>query len=432
MPSKSTWCCGHGVIPAERHGKPTGAPGQAQIHAYEDMDGDDDAMARYHAVIGVVRCASPHVCPVCGAKIQAKRRKDVSFVTKRMLELGYTYVFATFTAGHKFGDKLIENVEKFQESSRKMKQGKAYKALTTKWDIKHYIRTAETTLDHPESTQKTGWHWHGHHILYLNRPHLTREEAEQLEAELSALWAKACAKYDLKVSLEHGLRIERPHFKSKKDGVIYLDDANAKRLGDYAAKTVSFEAAPAPNVKKGRKGQRISSWELIGLVVFGKRKDLLGLLSEFLIAMKGRRSMYMSRGLAALTGLDELDDEEVMKGKGNEGIYAFDDESWSKFSRHGKVRSAMHKLDDGMPVREVVKATIDGCISMQQLERIDMQLEEAALEVFDEDTGEVLISREDVQGHFAGDYVPKLEVIDRSPDKKNQAPARPAGCRSAA
>ena len=120
--------------------------------------------------------------------------------------------------------------------------------------MEHYIRTAEVTLDHPDSTHKTGWHWHGHHILYLNRAHLSEAEASQLEAELGALWSKACEKFGLKTSVEHGLRVERPHC-SFKEGKIFIDSKNADQLGKYSAKTVSFEVAPSPNVKKGGKAK---------------------------------------------------------------------------------------------------------------------------------------------------------------------------------
>lgn len=419
MPSKSSWCCGHAVIPAKRNGKLTGAPGKAQIIKFSAEDnekfsevdkncspGKDD---EWHGVFGIARCNSPFVCPVCGRKIQAQRREDVTKATKRMLELGYTYIFATFTASHKYRDALKEFIESFQEASRKMKQGKSYKKLRLRWHLEHYIRTAEVTLDHPDSTRKTGWHWHAHHILYLNRAHLTEGEARQLEAELFKLWSAACEKFGLKVSAEHGLKIERPHCTFDDTGTQFLSAENADQLGKYMAKSVSYEMAPSPNLKKGRKGERISSWDLIGLVVFGKRSDLLPKLAEFMEAIKGRRSMYMSRGLADLVGLKE--EERTAAEPKKEVIYEFGDDEWMGFSIIGKTRAAMFKLDDGLSVDETIAAHFDNMISKQQLDKIKMPVEDAVLRVWDEDTWEILVTENDVQERFSREFVPILEIV---------------------
>ncbi|MYL85369.1 protein rep [Desulfovibrio aerotolerans] len=435
-PSKSCWCCGHGIIPGEnKTGTPTGAPGFAQIHQYVDKEKEGiEAEGSHYAIAGVVKCGSPFVCPVCSRRINAQRREDIVFITSKMLELKYSYAFATFTASHKYTDSLYDFIERFQEAQRKLKQGKAYRAFRDKWHLKHSIRTAEVTLDHPDSKKKSGWHWHSHVIMFLRRPLLSQVEAEQMQAELSTLWTKACARFGLVADAKHGLDIERPHFKSK-NGVVYLDEKNAIKLADYAAKKVSFEASPSPNVKLGRKSDRITSFELIGMVTLGKRHDLMPKLAEFMTAIKGRRSIYLSRGLADLVGLNEQEDAEVVEGKIGAVVYTFDDDEWSKFSRRGKTRAAMHRLDDGLPVEEVVEAYIEGFVSVQQLERIGTEdTKDAALQVWDERTGEALVTEEDIERHFAGDCPPILEVLPVDLAKKNQAPApaRPAGRRSAA
>lgn len=425
MPSKSSWCCGHGVIPAERHGKATGAPGQAQIHQYIDSK-DEDSSGSHHAVTGITHCGSPFVCPECARKINAQRREDITFVTKRMLELSYSYVFATFTASHKYTDSLNDFIERFQEAQRKLKQGRMYKLFSIRWNLEHQIRTAEVTLDHPDSRKKTGWHWHAHVIVFLNRPLLSQEEADRMEAELATLWSKACDKVGLFADKEHGLKIERPHYKTW-EGVIYLDAENAVRLADYAAKKVSLEASPSPNIKTGRKSERISSWEMIALVTLHKRNDLIPKLSEFLVAIKGRRSMYLSRGLAALTGLDELEDEKIVQGQnGDTVVYAFGDREWEGFSRRGKTRAAMHRLDDGMPVKTVVEAYTANRISSRELIGLD-ERKDAALEVFDEKTGEILVTENDLSEHFSRDCVPVLSVVS-SQNKTGFRPEPTRGC----
>jgi len=433
-PSKSCWCCGHGIIPGEtKKGTPTGAPGFAQIHQYVNAEREGiQAEESHFAIAGIVRCGSPFVCPVCARRINAQRREDIVFITKKMLELQYSYAFATFTASHKYTDSLYDFIERFQEAQRKLKQGKAYRTFRDKWNLEHSIRTAEVTLDHPDSKKKSGWHWHSHVIMFLNRPLLSQAEAEQMQNELAALWTKACARFGLVADAKHGLDIERPHFKSK-NGVVYLDDKNAVKLADYAAKKVSFESSPSPNVKLGRKSDRITSFELIGMVTLGKRHDLMPKLAEFMTAIKGRRSIYLSRGLADLVGLNEQEDAEVVQGNIGAVVYTFDDDEWSKFSRRGKTRAAMHRLDDGLPVEEVVQSYIEGHISVQQLERIGVEEpKDAALQVYDERTGEVFVTEEDIERHFVGDCSPILEVLPVDPVKKNQATARPAGRRSAA
>ena len=72
------------------------------------------------------------------------------------------------------------------------------------------------------------------------------------------------------------------------------------------------------------------------MVVFGKRQDLMPKLAEFIEAIKGRRSMYMSRGLAELVGLKEENDDEAQFPK-REVVYAFDDMEWLAFCFAAKL-----------------------------------------------------------------------------------------------
>lgn len=426
VPTLASWCCGRSIIPAEGPGgKPTGAPGEAQVWRYEGNTDDPDARGDNHGLAGIQRCASPFVCPVCGRRIAAKRREDVAFTTSAMLQKGWSFCFITFTARHKYTDSLADFIDRFQESARKMRGTRQYKAFCERWHLDHSIRTAEVTLDHPDSKAKSGWHWHAHMLAFLNRPLLSTAEAEQMQSELVAMWQKACNFYGLHVDSKVGLTIERPHFKTKKGEVIYGDAENLIKVADYMAKNVSFEAAPAPSAKAGRKSERITSWQLFGLVALHGRKDLIEKLNEFICAIKGRRSIYFSRGLADLVGLNEETDEEALEGEnGDVCVYRFEDEEFMRFASVGKTRAAMQLMDDGIKPSVVVAAYIKGIIDTKTLNEVNADHKLTALEVFDLETGEVLITNEMIDEFVNGDNPPSLTVVS-PPDSKNQARPRP-------
>lgn len=419
IPTKASWCCGKSIIPAEIRGKKTGAPGYAGIYYYEES-AEGPA---FHAIAGTQKCSSPYVCPVCGRAINAKRRDDLSFTTKKMVGLGYSYAFLTFTAGHKYGDSLKEFVESFQEAQRSMRKPKAYKLFKERWNIAHQIRTNEITLDHPDAAKKSGWHWHSHIIVYLDRPLLSQAEAEQMQAELAAMWTKHCAKHGLKADAAHGVSVERPHCTLKGKRVL-ADEKNVKKLCDYMAKAISFEASPAPSAKVGRSTERITHWQMLALATLHGRTDLLSKVDEFVQAMKGRRSIYMSRGLADLVGLNVETDEEVTQGElGDQLVYPFEDHEWIAFAARGVQRAACFRIDDGADAAMVVEQVISGIVSAQSLDRSGSDHRLAALPVFDAETGEVLRSERDVADYLAGDNPPVLALVGASPEPA-RAPMR--------
>lgn len=422
-PSKSTWLCGHGIIPSVgRKGSATGSPGQAQIHKYKNEDAD--GIGQSHSIVGVTRCASPHVCPTCSMGIQHKRRGQVEKASTYMLEHERAYVLITFTASHKFGDKLDWLIDAFQESQRLMRKNKDYKRWCQKWGYVHQIRSTETTLDHPDGTNKSGWHWHCHIVMYIDHL-LTHAETELMREELAAMWTKACAKHGIKANSKHGVTIERPSYKKGEDK-IFADAENVKRIASYVTKGVSLEVAPSPNSKIGRKGDRITTWQMMAMIVLDGRDDLIPLLNEYLTAVKGRRAFYMSRGLAEEVGLNEEEDvtrvnseeetpgtdEEVLEGVAGEVVYAFDDERFHKLSWSGKTRALMHVLDSGATAnKELIDSYLNGKIKSSILDEHKIEYETAGIEVFNAETGEVYQTNDEIIESYKTDLKPNLTVV---------------------
>lgn len=392
----SVWGCGRTVIPETRHNKPTKTGGMVHIARYDR--GEDEAPR--HSLIGVQRCGSAFACPSCARKISSRRRNEIQIATQAMIDMGRTYIFTTFTARHTYEDRLKDFISAFQEAMRSMKQRRSYKLFKNRWNLDHCIRTAEVTLDHPDSVKKSGWHWHAHVVEFLDREPLTENEAATMQEELSIMWQSACSRFGLYTDAKIGVTIERPHYKIK-GGKVYCDPSNIEKVANYLAKAVSFEAAPSPHTKSGN-SDRITSMQLFGLAGLKGRNDCIPKLNEFIQDIKGRRSCYFSRGLKDLAGINEITDEEIVEGEeGDEIVYTFEEREWTIFASQGKARAGMYLIDDGVMPAYAVTAVSRGYVSKVIAEFYKLDFPAIGLEVIDQDTGEFLIEESQISAFLA-------------------------------
>jgi len=159
------------------------------------------------------------VCPTCGPAIRAQRAKEVIYAVRRLIEEGHTYILLTLTTSHTVADDLRELASLFQAACRAIKAGRRWQDLARTWAIRHSIRIIEVTDDIPDAdpAECTGWHYHCHIIIFLERPPLTAKEGRAIEADLSNMWLRALDRVGLSASRAHGCRVDIPRTRN---GVI--------------------------------------------------------------------------------------------------------------------------------------------------------------------------------------------------------------------
>ncbi|MDQ4024469.1 MAG: protein rep [Actinomycetota bacterium] len=301
---------------------------------------------------GLETCGSCWACPVCSAKIAARKATELEHVLRWNADRGGTVALSSFTIRHHRGHTLADEWAAFQKAWRRMTAHRTWReAREGLFD--HYVRAVECTCG-----DENGWHLHAHVLLlfpeYSTEPvpvscpdcddfaadpwwsecqtcHgdgvVETDPIEHLTDELFEVWSKGLPA-DMRPSRAHGVDIRVGH------------GAVEERLSKYLSK-LTFEAAGG-RFKQGRKGSRtpfelldaaISDAAAAGLngpvegtvaqaqaVVAALGEDgpsgiphAVELWLEWERASHRKKQLVWSRGLRAAAGLDsEKTDEEIV------------------------------------------------------------------------------------------------------------------------
>ena len=319
----------------------TGKRKKIEVHLYEAEKGTDALQAGY---VFLMRCASPLICPVCSSVIRAKRGEEITKAGRIMLQHGYNFIFATFTAAHSRNEMpLCDYVDHFNMAYRLLQSGKAWEKFKAKWCMKYTIKTVETTDDAEWANYKTGWHYHAHTIFFIERLPLTQDEKTEFQDKLRDLWLIALKKAYLTADKQHGCFVELP-------GTIFngelVEEYSIKKLAEYISKAVGFEMT-GYKTKEGRRKRRISVWKLQEMALTSK-PELIPRYTEYVMAMRGINFMRWSPGLKAFCGINDISDAEIMRGEKDEWLYNIEQEKFQHVANQGGQRKLLVRaVEDG-------------------------------------------------------------------------------------
>lgn len=245
---------------------------------------------------GLANCASAWLCPVCAAKIQARRSSEIEATLEWHLGRGGTVAMLTLTMRHHKGQALSDLWAALSAAWKAATNGRRWRQERETYGIDGYIRAVEVT--HGDS----GWHVHVHALmLFEGIP--SNELIQSLGDSMFDRWSARLVRSGLAAPLRDsgGLDIRR------------VGGDAGQVLSTYLTKMASgaaLEIGSSAN-KTGRKGGR-SPWQLAEDAIEGDT-TARGLWLEFEAASKGRRALEWSRGLKAAAGVAELTDVEVLE-----------------------------------------------------------------------------------------------------------------------
>lgn len=257
---------------------------------------------------GLATCGSPWVCPVCSAKIAARRMLELSQAVEAHLATGGRLALLTVTMRHRRGQRLAKLWDGMSGSWRRFVRSGSYRRLVNRLGVEGYVRATEVTHG------ANGWHVH-FHVLYFLGP----DEAELFGEDtvrstrnaLVGLWTKA-------VDAQGFSAVD-----AGQDFRLFLGSGEAIRAAsEYLVKTVYTSRGVGAEVaggayKTANRGNRTP---------FGIAADLVAALdgdgdpdpedvhlwAEWDKGSTGRRQLVWSRGLRERLGLEDvLTDEEA-------------------------------------------------------------------------------------------------------------------------
>lgn len=255
---------------------------------------------------GLASCGSVWLCPVCAAKVDARRAEEVSGILQRHLDAGGGAYFITLTLPHHSGDRLTATRRLVSRAWQLLQRGTPWLRLKARLGVVGFIRALEVTHG------GNGWHPHLH-ILVLTTAPLSPEAQTALDAYAFAKWCDGVTAQGHALPTRDGFRLE----------VVGSAD-----VGAYVTKMGAALELTHGAHKKGRRASRTPFQILADFQAGGDEADL-ALWLEYERATKGARRLTWSRGLKAQYAVPEVSDEELAQAEvGGELVAAISADEW--------------------------------------------------------------------------------------------------------
>ena len=228
---------------------------------------------------GLITCGSVWDCPVCSAKISARRAEELSIGINNWVKDGGKILMVTYTIRHDLGDHLKELSKVVTDAIRFVHSGRGYQEL--KREYKLVGTTSFTELKYGVN----GWHFHKHQLLFVKS-----------DLELSKMYNYLSSRYeryinDCGYSIVEGV------------GVDLRETTNDVGTSDYMTKWGLIEEVTGGEFKSGS----LTPFGLLDSPEYEK------VFIEYSKAMKGKKRITYSKGLRSILGLVEVEksDEEL-------------------------------------------------------------------------------------------------------------------------
>lgn len=294
---------------------------------------------------GLAICGSVWACSVCSAKIQERRRVEISEGVAWAYKSGYKCVMITLTFPHLVSDDLGDLLDKQAASLKLLRTGSPWKRFKERRDYQGLIRSLEVT--HGEH----GWHPHVHELWIVDKD---TDGATMLE-DIKSMWESAC--------IRSGLLPPEKVAAFRLHAVDLHDNAST---GDYLAKQDSsrvwgVDHELAKGSKKASKKSGAHPFQLLVRAEQGDKRAAAQYL-EYIVTMrdKRKRQLYWTPGLKGRVGLDEKEDEEIAKESQDKadvlGLLSYD--QWRAIRTNDKRAQVLDAAETGgwAAVVELIKA----------------------------------------------------------------------------
>lgn len=272
---------------------------------------------------GVTSCHSVWLCPVCAARIAAKRREQVHALVREHQERGGVVVMLTLTQSHGRQDNLKDVVSALTGRWSKLRRRRSVQQIEAELGIRGGIRSLEIT-----HSVSHGWHPHLHLLVFLGGDGRVYDYGHLTTAldRLIGCWLDACDREGVKAA------------RAAQDWLL-ADDATA--AGDYVAKWGVAAEMTHGHVKRGR-GQSRTPWDILRDYGDSKFPFDYMLLSEYGKTMKGRRQLT-TWGDVSMSEVDlDTDDKEAVDGDeeaGEVSLLAIPDWEFDRLRRLGALEA---------------------------------------------------------------------------------------------
>lgn len=296
---------------------------------------------RTAGIAGVSTCGSVWACPVCSARITARRTEDVAGVLDAWkARTGGRVVMVTLTVRHHAGQSLRQVWDGVTVAWRSASNGRTWDGLQrvygTPMPSRGRVVERIPVVKVVEVTHgKHGWHVHVHALL-LVRGDVTDRAARLIGQTMWERWDAGARR----AGLQGGVR------EAMDAHLVKPSASGSDALAEYFTKAV-YEVTLGAQ-KDARAGGRTPFGVLASLMAHRAGVAVLSgeevardeaIWREWETGSRGRRQISYSHGLRAWLGLLEVatDEEIAAEDCGGEPVYMIGQEAWSWMTRWGLV-----------------------------------------------------------------------------------------------
>lgn len=244
--------------------------------------------------VGLATCGSVWACPICGARIQERRRPEIQAAIDWANREALAVVMVTFTFPHRSWQSLDDLVMMQRDAFRRMRSSGQWTKLCKRMGYKGLIRALEITHG------VNGWHPHTHELWFLE------DVPEGFRELLSKRWLKSCADAGL-IDLSDQKQVDA----FMKHAVDVRQDVTC---GEYLAKLDDsrrwgFAEEMSKATSKAGRAKGVHPHHFLARRAEGDE----ALYVEYVTVTKNRRcrQLYWSPGLKNTVGINDLTDEEL-------------------------------------------------------------------------------------------------------------------------
>lgn len=273
---------------------------------------------------GLQQCGSVWACPVCAAKVAARRSLELGCGLLSWERMGGRLLMGTLTLRHHLGHRLADEWDALADAWKSILKSRVWKKWLQRLGVPGNVRVVEVTRG-PEH----GWHAHLHFVLLISGT--AAEDQELVDGFTSWLldkWARALEKRGFPGALAVGQEVHLV------DGITA-----AGAVGEYLNKATPYASAEALGRElfgswtKGARGvwSTVPAWRIAETFKATGEVDLLDLWHEYERASKGRRQVTWSRGLRDLleVGTEQSDEQIAAEEVGTVDLLRLDRHAWS-------------------------------------------------------------------------------------------------------
>jgi hypothetical protein len=296
---------------------------------------------------GLCTCGSVWACPVCNAKVMARRALELGCAVASWHAGGPerppgVSLFGTLTLRHRVDEPLAKLWEGLTKAWGDVTSGAPWLRQKERLGLGGWVRAIE--VNHGVN----GWHVHIHTLLLASAA-VGEDQAADFAGWLAARWSRAVVKQGLSAPLAVGqdLRLVR----DVRDGDLAAYVTKQTDLGLELTQSQSKRARSAHST--------VPVWDLLTQVETTGDLDVLDLWHEYERASKGKAQMTWSHGLKRSLSIVEATDEEVAAEEiGDETILFIQPEGWAYLVAHSELIPRVLDAADHSPalLRELLDA----------------------------------------------------------------------------